>query len=450
MSDYTPRNRVGAIKSRQHRVQPTTRQPTHQDQRKQREPAKFKNAVKSSAKFETKNRFEVLGNDLSEREETNGKKEKKLQRYHSTKTRRRRLPGKIFKSHPSLEKYLHTVGSPWHTGDIDETSLIAHIQIRFNNAYIDGALVDTGACCNLIGDKILRDLYPTAEIKKTGAKLSAANGTAIKTFGYWKGTFWIKDLEFQENFFVYKMHDSTANLIILGNQFLRRGRTLIDYDSGTMTFRQKFGITRTIPFGVFVKKFDDFDNFNQISVDEIYTGPQFIYAKSAVIVPPGTISTVKVRVGPHKILTDTVFVGNPSLVRRGIRVSDFILSPSGDQCIQVTNFGEGIVRLDPNWKLAVDEENECTFTGIRSCINGIKISNNGSSLPKFQINEELSPAEREKAEALLESFRDVFISDVSELRRCKYPPIRIHYEPNKIVRQRNYRMSVDEKDFAEK
>ena len=68
----------------------------------------------------------------------------------------------------------------------------------------------------------------------------------------------------------------------------------------------------------------------------------------------------------------------------------------------------------------------------------------------FRIDPNLTASQKKVALELLEKYRDVFVSDVSQLRRCnKYPPINIEYDSTKIVRQRNYRMSPDEKEFAE-
>jgi len=101
--------------------------------------------------------------------------------------------------------------------------------------------------------------------------------------------------------------------------------------------------------------------------------------------------------------------------------------------------------------LAVDEENEEIFASNLIRTNNIhtKIANSDEVTEHFQINPNLTREEREKALNLLENFRDIFVTDVSQLRRCNYPPIKIEYDKNKI-RQRNHRMSLDEKEFAEK
>ncbi|KAK3908539.1 Retrovirus-related Pol polyprotein from transposon 412 [Frankliniella fusca] len=62
----------------------------------------------------------------------------------------------------------------------------------------------------------------------------------------------------------------------------------------------------------------------------------------------------------------------------------------------------------------------------------------------FNINKSRCSEQYTKAQTLLESYRDVFVSDVSDLGTCKYGPVKFWYDDSKIVRKRNYRMSPDQ------
>jgi len=150
------------------------------------------------------------------------------------------------------------------------------------------------------------------------------------------------------------------------------------------------------------------------------------------------------------IKTKHRFIGNPHLRKHfNLIVSDCLLSEN--TYIQVTNTSRHYVVLKSSYNLAVDEENEEIFASNLIRTNNIhtKIANSDEVTEHFQINPNLTREEREKALNLLENFRDIFVTDVSQLRRCNYPPIKIEYDKNKI-RQRNHRMSLDEKEFAEK
>ena len=147
---------------------------------------------------------------------------------------------------------------------------------------------------------------------------------------------------------------------------------------------------------------------------------------------------------------DTIFVGNPTLKRNyDLAVSDFVLAPQKEHYIQVANLSSKTKFVQPKMNFAVDAANEDVFYGYSEPIHAIRSTTvNAAQNSAFKINSQLTPEQRVQAEELLQSFRDVFVSDVSELRRCKYPPIFIDYDKSKTVRQRNYRMSPDEKNFA--
>ena len=282
-------------------------------------------------------------------------------------------------------------------------------------------------------------------VKKT---LYAANNSVLKTRGIWYGKFNINGNWFRTKFFVCS---GLSHEVILGNTFFREARPTIDYTDLTITFEKK-GKKFTVNFGKFYSADNEFIQvFTCLDVESLYSGPVFLRSKSDLSVPPITIKWVPVEATPRILKQNTVFIGNPHLRKHfNLIVSDCLLSEN--TYIQVTNTSRHYVVLKSSYNLAVDEGNEEIFASNLARINNIntKIANSGEVTENFKLNPNLTREQREKALNLLENFRDIFVSDVSQLRRCNYPPIKIEYDKSKIIRQRNYRMSPDEKEFAEK
>ncbi|KAJ1531339.1 hypothetical protein ONE63_000023 [Megalurothrips usitatus] len=184
--------------------------------------------------------------------------------------------------------------------------------------------------------------------------------------------------------------------------------------------------------------------------EKLHDGCLFVRSNAPVTVPAKKIKWVKVHIAPGIIEKDTVFTGNPHLFRNyKVHVSDFILTPCGKKVIQVTNTGNTPVLLSSSLNLAVDGDHEDVFF-TKANFNNVQNNKEKDNSLKFNINSDLLPDQKEKAQNLLVEFKDVFVSDVSELSKCNYPPIRFDYDKNKVLNQMNYRMSVGEKEFAEK
>ena len=237
--------------------------------------------------------------------------------------------------------------------------------------------------------------------------------------------------------------------IILGNIFLNKYQANIDYSALKLTLKHK-GEKIQVSFGKFYNPTSPVDTLCHMNISSLYSGPQFIRARRRVNIPPNTIRWIRVSTYPCILQEDTVFIGNPALKKHyNLSVTDFILAPKKVHFIQVTNSSNRKKFVHPNMNLAVDSSNQHVFYGYSESIHAIRTSSNSEKKPEFRIDDNLTPEQTSQAKDLLESFRNVFVSDVSELRRCDYPPIRIDYDRNKVVRQRNYRMSPDEKDFTE-
>ncbi|KAJ1519034.1 hypothetical protein ONE63_011359 [Megalurothrips usitatus] len=128
--------------------------------------------------------------------------------------------------------------------------------------------------------------------------------------------------------------------------------------------------------------------------------------------------------------------------------SVFVLGPGERNFIQITDSSnKQEVNLELN--LAVDSEYEEIFYPFPEEGSLVEVQDNVQEKFEFNLNEELTEEQKQKAMELLRKYSHVFVSHVSELKRCKYPPIKIDYDKTKVVRQRNYRMSPDEKDFVE-
>ncbi|KAK3919787.1 Retrovirus-related Pol polyprotein from transposon 412 [Frankliniella fusca] len=140
--------------------------------------------------------------------------------------------------------------------------------------------------------------------------------------------------------------------------------------------------------------------FANLDVADIYTGPQFVRSK-----------TIK----------------------------------DGSKYIQITNTSDKFQTISPALNLAVNDGHEHLFFDT---INSISKSTRQKDTD-FNINKDLSPEQFSIAKQLLDSFKDVFVNDVSELGVCQYPPVKLQYDDSKIVRKRNYRMSPDQTEFIE-
>ncbi|KAJ1528988.1 hypothetical protein ONE63_007355 [Megalurothrips usitatus] len=333
---------------------------------------------------------------------------------------------------PTLENPFPPLSQP----DEEHQMLVALIKVKILQHKVE-ALVDTGAIVSCIDYETLRKCAPLAKVVPITQRLRAANKQAIKTYGIWEGTFEIGPMACTGKFYVCK---GISFPIILGNVFLRRAKAIIDYGKMSITFREKQNSIR-IAFGVyFNRKNDDVtavDNiFAHLDVENLYSGPQFIRSKTSLLIPPHTIQWVKVRITPHQIHKDTTFIGNKSLMKfHKLLLGDFILKPEGIKYIQVTNLNAKAKLLTPSFNLAVDEEHEDTFSSFTPTVNSVNTperSQGTETQIKFNINTKLPPEQYQQAEKLLESYRDVFVSDVSELTVCDYPPVKIDYDENRI------------------
>ncbi|KAJ1528135.1 hypothetical protein ONE63_008049 [Megalurothrips usitatus] len=187
-----------------------------------------------------------------------------------------------------------------------------------------------------------------------------------------------------------------------------------------------------------------------MEVDKFYSGPTFVKPVKQVAIPPRTVRWVKVTTTPHQLFEDTTFVGNPKLLKHyKLMVSDFVLGPGERKFIQITNLSNKQQEVNLELNLAVDSEYEEIFYPFPEEVSSVEVQDNVQEKFEFNLNEELTEEQKQKAMELLRKYSHVFVSHVSELKRCKYPPIKIDYDKTKVVRQRNYRMSPDEKDFVE-
>ena len=353
---------------------------------------------------------------------------------------------------PSVISPVRGDGNDSGSDDNDDTELLAVISTQIGTVKRT-SLLDGGATVNCISKTILRKALPDAIIQSTNKMLVAANKNPLKTFGIWVGCLYIGGVKFEAKFYVC---DKLSHDIILGNKFLFKFKANICYEKLQARFKSK-SQTVTVPFGVFYRPQDDYNkiidalDISSIDVPCTYTGPTFLRPERKVVIQPGMVKWVKVISFPMNFTEDTTFIGNPHLLRNyGLMVSDFILSPAGNCFIPVTNTSTKVRSVHPNLNLAVDDGQEDVFFDSFQVNSVSEGSPAAPEEPRFNINPNLDPEQHNKGYDLLEEFRDVFVSDVSELRRCKYPPVHVDYDVTKIVRQRNYRMSPDEKEFLEK
>lgn len=217
--------------------------------------------------------------------------------------------------------------------------------------------------------------------------------------------------------------------------------------------RARFRVNKdsvNIAFGIFYRpQFNGISVFNEMEVESSHSGPTFVCLENPVTISARTIQLVKIKTTPTEIPQETIFIGNPNLCRHyKLMVSDFVLDGS-DRYIQISNMKNKAQHVKTTLKLAVDEGHENAFFSSYKIPSVHQLSTQPEQKKKFNINPQLPQEQRQQGTELLEKYQDRFVSDVSELQRCKYPPIKIDYDDTKTVRQRNYRMSKDEKTFAE-
>lgn len=354
------------------------------------------------------------------------------------------------------EEDILTLNSPeWAPGSLSEEDsqnlgVVSTLQISVHLTRTE-ALLDSGAVVSVIDYQFLKESFPGFRLIKTGKRLKAANKASLKTFGVAFVPVKIGDLQFLVKFYVCK---GISYSVILGNTFLRQAKARIDFGQMCVTLYSKKKQIRCT-FGTFFEEVVESpetipDPFAGLDVAEVYSGPKFIKARKAVVIPPKTIQYIQVKITPHPLDSDTLFIGNRRLNEHyKLLVSDFLLKPDGKQFIQVTNASLSHRRITPDMNLAVDEEWENVFSPEVSVISPVGGKPENENKSKFQINPELTPDQFSKAQALLDRFRDVFVSDVSELSVCNYPPVKIAYDDSRVVRKRNYKMSPDQAEFVE-
>ncbi|KAK3915640.1 Retrovirus-related Pol polyprotein from transposon 412 [Frankliniella fusca] len=333
----------------------------------------------------------------------------------------------------------------------DEHNIVALLPVTIKTAKVEG-LLDTGAVVSVMEYALLKRTHPNIEISSTSRSLQAANKNKIKTYGTARVPFKIGKMEFSSVFYICK---GISYDIILGNNFLKNAKAVLDYGAMLVTLSQKKERLRFrfgVPFRAIKSTTWDCP-FQNLNVAEVYSGPKFVKSKVTIRIPARTIKWVKVAISPHNILQDTLFIGNPHLYRHNkILVSDFILKPGGHHFIQVINTGNSETQISPSQNLAVEDGHEHIFYDTCFPFNATTPVEDKSQTVKefdFDINPNLDSVQMEKAKRLLEEFRDVFVSDVSELGVCRYPEVKIDYDTTKIVRRRNYRMSPDQEKFIE-
>ena len=140
--------------------------------------------------------------------------------------------------------------SPRYMSENDDelVELVSEVPENFNNQEIP-VLIDTGAGANCMPLETLKNICPNAEIVPGRKRLQAANKSKIKVFGIWKGNFEIGDISLSAKFYITQ---DLGSQVILGNPFLLKSKALIDYDSMSITFRNK-SKRRSVKFGVFYK-----------------------------------------------------------------------------------------------------------------------------------------------------------------------------------------------------
>ena len=100
------------------------------------------------------------------------------------------------------------------------SSLLPYIKIKFNNGISSRALIDTGACANVISKRLLQEI---TETEKNAVKLKQPDCISVKMTGgqlvriekQAEIKFKLAHREFDEDFLVL----STTNSVILGNPF---------------------------------------------------------------------------------------------------------------------------------------------------------------------------------------------------------------------------------------
>ena len=100
------------------------------------------------------------------------------------------------------------------------SSLLPYVKIKFNNGISRRALIDTGACANVISNRLLQEITKT---DKNAVKLKQPDCTSVKLAGgqlvriekQAEIKFKLAHREFVEDFLVL----SSTNSVILGNPF---------------------------------------------------------------------------------------------------------------------------------------------------------------------------------------------------------------------------------------
>ena len=312
-----------------------------------------------------------------------------------------------------------------------------YITLKFGKVSVD-ILVDTGATVSTINEQTARalKLKVIPLHKNERSTLFSANGSAIKIIGTAEVRLFFSGLIIRQT---VRVSSNLQHKFLLGTDFLSTNSAVLNYRLGLMSLHDDL---------VRVPLHTKTDSLNYISVTRTTCIPAYTEAILPVKSP--------VKFNNETVLLETL----PQVQFDRLAVAKALVTcRNGNTVCRILNFNPHVVTLKRGMKLAKIEQLN-TVASIQK-YQEPQQPDTQSETPKsetelnefhknygFKINPALTEKQRYELLQLLYDYKDVFARDLSEVKACKAPPLRIDVHTPRKMFQRQFRLSEADREEA--
>lgn len=309
-------------------------------------------------------------------------------------------------------------------------------------------LLDSGANISCVNSDVLKNIG--AEIRATTALLTTAGKTPLKVLGRTSIEFHIATECFVHEVFVVKGLNCS---LLLGNDFLSRYSTVLDYDKEIITMLVD-GRSKVLPM---------MGNWEKTNSNKSENYELEAFTLQDVVLAPHT--TVDVKIHTNKAVRDKMTFDidvNPDLIlKKGLHVTIPTTPPDNAECLNlnITNTTHVVTTLLNGTKignLIPDNDNkrpDVSKTGVLNPSLDISpishdlhgdITDLGGN--KIDINPQLTPSQLNSARQLIYAYRDIFAKNDTDLEEANIPPYKIHVKSNEPIALPPYKLGPRERE----
>ncbi len=294
-------------------------------------------------------------------------------------------------------------------------------------------LLDSGSGFSVISEKLATQLQLQIQPLEVGTarNLRTANGTSLDVLGSVDLPMFIKGFQFPQNALV--VTNLRPNDFILGDDFMRSYNVILDYQNC------------------------------QVSIEDVLCVPMynekkkdcFVRVIKPICISPYSVANVPISVS-HKFLNQDCLVEaipgrqferfavqriaiHPKSISTVCRIMNFKPEPvvlcKGDLVASITTI-EAAGGIIPESKPAVHTDINRREPSKAEIEQFIKDSG-------LDISDELQTADRERIMQLCYEYRDIFVNDVSKLKRLNLPPYKIALKDDRPSNRKQYKLSAE-------